>query len=661
MPETLQKALDRLDEFGLDKLASAPYVKLTLQESQGLGPSRTFTRNGWQLAADKDTLTVLEEGVQPQVYNLKGFTVVPESWNPDVVELKAIATEDFEEVCKKLANTPRPTPEELLHTNLLHSPGPSYRFLVAYAAWKKGMTTYCESLVTHDRGYEGDMDAFVGAAYDDLSWIQFLRGVNLLMYADRRKAVDSLRLASRLSPEGDYAAQAQDLVKRLTALVEAPAAPQKVEPAAPGDKAKLYIAQLKDLHCIQMSQPGDIEPYIGILVTESTPPPERWDKVLGGPIPPQLPTTKLKAMGFDAVPALVDALGDDTPTRTVYHWRDFHHSRTVWRVSDFAYRLLREITKRDLGYQNSTGFTFSYMKPEEKEAVRAEVRQWYTGVRNMSEDDRMFTLFKSNKLDDWMTAGKYFAAKGDKQAVKPLLEKLPLTREYRQGDLCELIARFGDRSAIAPIRKVLDDAPVRMDRLGAAIALWDLGDDAGVPVAIRCLIPEGRDPDIEEPVWFLMRTRRPDAIRALQDLVVNGGAERAGNAILAIDRSITGDLFSRRRQPAGCVEICPVLIAGMEVTDKAGAMYNDVRVRVKDLAAQAFAALRAGPGAPGDPPSWMGFSGNNTFFNILEPDEAKRDAQIAALKKWYEDNKDRLTWDDVHHRLALKPAPGAEQ
>ena len=49
------------------------------------------------------------------------------------------------------------------------------------------------------------------------------------------------------------------------------------------------------------------------------------------------------------------------------------------------------------------------------------------------------------------------------------------------------------------------------------------------------------------------------------------------------------------------------------------------------------------------------------IFNALDPDEAKRDAQTAELKKWYPDNEARLTWDDARHKLALKPTADGGQ
>lgn len=56
-----------------------------------------------------------------------------------------------------------------------------------------------------------------------------------------------------------------------------------------------------------------------------------------------LPTTQLLNLGFAAVPALIVGLFDNSPTRTVFHWRDFARNRKVWKVSDFSRVLLGHV------------------------------------------------------------------------------------------------------------------------------------------------------------------------------------------------------------------------------------------------------------------------------------------------------------------------------
>jgi hypothetical protein len=77
--------------------------------------------------------------------------------------------------------------------------------------------------------------------------------------------------------------------------------------------------------------------------------------------------------------------------------------------------------------------------------------------------------------------------------------------------------------------------------------------------------------------------------------------------------------------------------------------------RIKDIAAKAFVALKAGRNSP------VGFGGrflevDPKLFNELQPEETQRDLQIRFLKEWYEQNKGRLLWDAKNQKLAVKQA-----
>ena len=406
------------------------------------------------------------------------------------------------------------------------------------------------------------------------------------------------------------------------------------------DRAKLYVSQLRDLYCPQMSQPGDIIPYLAVVD-------EKLDE--------HSPTIKLKEMGMRAAPALIAALEDDTPTRTVYHWRDFARSRLVWRVSDFAWNILRDITGKEFGYRRIVGFTLISMKPEEKRRAIKEIQEWYAATKDLSPDDRVFASFASHNPEDWIKAGQYFLAKKDQRAVKPLLEKIPQARPFTKGELCELLAGFGDPSTKTAIRSVMESAGEHSDRLRAAIALWKLGDNSGVPVVINYVKAREQPYGIwDTPIWFLMRVRTQEAMAALESVVKEGTAERAGEVVDLIVASITGDLNGERREPAGCVEVCPALIAGMERTQYTGGSINGIKIRIKDSAAKAFVLLTEGKKGP--------FGGrflevDPKFFNELQPDESKRDVQIRSLKEWYEQNKGKLIWDSKDKKLVVRQGP----
>jgi hypothetical protein len=93
-----------------------------------------------------------------------------------------------------------------------------------------------------------------------------------------------------------------------------------------------------------------------------------------------------------------------------------------------------------------------------------------------------------------------------------------------------------------------------------------------------------------------------------------------------------------------------VLIAAMGRTEPSGETINNVQLRIKDIAARAFATMRQGLGTePHREPEL-----DRTLFNDLEPDQRKRDAQIDSLRLWYNDHKDLLQWDAKSHKLVIK-------
>jgi hypothetical protein len=89
----------------------------------------------------------------------------------------------------------------------------------------------------------------------------------------------------------------------------------------------------------------------------------------------------------------------------------------------------------------------------------------------------------------------------------------------------------------------------------------------------------------------------------------------------------------------------------MDRTDFTGGSINDVKTRFKDSAAKSFVVMRQG---------WDARLGGRfiridpKIFDEVEPDGAKRDEQINALKNWYGENKNKLTWDAKTRRLVVR-------
>ena len=110
--------------------------------------------------------------------------------------------------------------------------------------------------------------------------------------------------------------------------------------------------------------------------------------------------------------------------------------------------------------------------------------------------------------------------------------------------------------------------------------------------------------------------------------------------------------------PRETIDLCNRTVTrSQDREERSGTRYSNYNneMRLMDLAAAAFAALRTGPGEPYSPLGFLVGQGGPKLFDPFEPDESRRDAQSEALKKWYRDNEVRLTWDDAHHKFALAP------
>ena len=628
VPAAIEPFFQRLDAFGRDRVKTAKFVELTFDRG---------AQTGWLVAEDDTSVTTLMDDLLPWVYLKNEPTILPSSWHPDTVRLKSTREVGFAEFCKALVERKSDKDDVRLR---LHGPGPSIHLLVAHAAWKRGLTDQVEPIIAAHPAYTGEMAAFGAAAFEDLAWLHYLRGVNLLMYADRRDVIPHLRLATQVAPESEHAKASSELLQQLERIIASKTGTTNaVSQPKQGEAATVaaYIEQLVDLKCPQVSQPGSIYPYV----------------VIDGDQPSEdTPSTHLRQLGYAAVPALMAALNDDRPTRTVYHWRDFHDSRLVWRVSDFAWHILCDISGREFGYQRIVGFTFSMMEPEEKQAAKDEIGRWYNETKDLSPDDRMMTFFSSNRFEDWVTAAEYFAKKSDTRPVTTLLPRLETVGSFQQGELCEVIAKFKDRSAVPPITKVMNAAEEPSDRIRAAIALWELGDTSGVPVAISFV--EAESPAYgswDTPVWFLMHSKTDEAIAALRRVLLHAKPDRAAETLEFIRGGIIGYSHGdAQRALVGSVEIAEVLVAAMDRESETGHVFNGETQRIKDLAAKAFFELRNE-----NDPQFRGhvFRIDGSIFNP-SMDQSSRDQQIEEMKRWYERNKERLDWDVERNCLVIR-------
>ena len=200
IPPELQDLFTRLDSLGREKVKDAKFVELRLSNTEE--PGRRWTVKGWLITEGEQTATVLEDDLLPWMYRKKSSTWIPSSWHPVSAKLESITEANFENLCKELVKPEAAPKDGTERIRSLHAPGPSRRLLIAHAAWKKGLSNYCVPLLANEPSYKDNFQKYREAVLEDLAWLHFLRGVNLLMYADREEVLPHLRLVKRCHPRG---------------------------------------------------------------------------------------------------------------------------------------------------------------------------------------------------------------------------------------------------------------------------------------------------------------------------------------------------------------------------------------------------------------------------------------------------------------------------
>ncbi|MBK8979561.1 MAG: hypothetical protein IPM29_26975 [Planctomycetes bacterium] len=130
-----------------------------------------------------------------------------------------------------------------------------------------------------------------------------------------------------LYPASQQVERALEIAATLQRMIDAPPAEPATAELPPAEQARRLVATLPEQNGVQPSQ--EVSPDI-------------WADPRGAASPAQ----RLRALGIDAVPALIDALDDERLTRTVGFHRNHHLSHYVLRVEDVASRVLSDIAGR---------------------------------------------------------------------------------------------------------------------------------------------------------------------------------------------------------------------------------------------------------------------------------------------------------------------------
>jgi hypothetical protein len=184
---------------------------------------------------------------------------------------------------------------------------------------------------------------------------------------------------------------------------------------------------------------------------------------------PSMPISILNKIGYDALPVLVDALDDNTPTKTVTParpWRD--ETPRVWKVNELVAALICRIAAKDFTASDrgrNVGIVAVGDLPELAPRFRKAVLDWY------GETDKMLKDMPKRRIEDvncdmptiqfaaveWLGLHKINAGQ---HAVLICADRLLTGDSSISGgdDLmaeCALtLGRLGDKSTLAVVRRI---------------------------------------------------------------------------------------------------------------------------------------------------------------------------------------------------------------
>lgn len=240
---------------------------------------------------------------------------------------------------------------------------------------------------------------------------------------------------------------------------------------------------------------------------------------------PQPANVQLEALGFDAVPALIEALDDVRFTRTLEYYETGHgqyrSSFHVLQVGEMAWMILDRVASGALKAANAGGPPTSG-RPTRRRAAE----EWFSTVKARGEKAILIEQIAKGTWESRAAADRL--VKLDPEAAVKPLETGILAGGERAGraNLVYVLASLKSPSAVGAMLRLLDPLRGSEEATVVAASLWKNGKREGLDALIRWWKEAGSPAADSSPFGFggfgarhlvgaLVGTGDPDAVRAL--------------------------------------------------------------------------------------------------------------------------------------------------
>ncbi|MGA2068723.1 MAG: hypothetical protein ABSG86_27390 [Thermoguttaceae bacterium] len=347
----------------------------------------------------------------------------------------------------------------------------------------------------------------------------------------RKELLERFRFIVKHFPTSEHAARAKETADLLAQMVK-----EDEEHARQGTKAldKLPIKErvaelifrLRDQNGHQWMQPG-------------------WCDIfddLGGIKGGKTPAHQLVALGFDAVPQLIDVLDDRRFSRSVGFHRNFYFSHHVLRVGDCALAIIERIAGRSFYARRTT--SSEMMKEGQESEVKKQIRTWWSEVQTKGEKQVLIEAVGVGDRNSVYQA-EQLLKKYPQDALGPIVAA---AKKHFDGslraELVGLVCKVPGEASTQFLLEEMEKSPYGQSRVAAAQGLLQRGRSEAIPAMIGLWeTVSARSPDAEkkgrvrpgelpsyegteEVVGFLAQCGDPAAIDALAKHMRRHGIDR---------------------------------------------------------------------------------------------------------------------------------------
>lgn len=451
------RTLERLARTPWPRLTGLPYLHVRIAWSKG-----ETTVCAWLLHEDADSVILLDVSLQEKRLSQAECKLrEPADFAADVRDfIKAQQARD--PVAKR--------PWDFTHIEDLSGNGGFpfrggvYPLQLAYAAAEMTLPEEAQELVmealsTSDKA----LDRF----YNEQVWTIFRPA--MLAFQDGAPRAEFLATCKWLLanyPGSDYEQELTTLIAPMEREAAAPPPAYLTKPAArrtPEETAQYWVYQLREEGARQFSNPGypALFSFSGMDATAAD---------------------QLVHLGPVAIPYLVKALEDNTPTRTIAWQRSFYPVYFVLRRQDIAMKCLECIAGCRF-YNERASYIHLYMdKPERRQSAINNVKEWWKQSRDATQAQMVRNQLKLSAMNEALNVYdrlfdlQVLAALEGPEAI--IAEARAMLRDDHSDLNSSVVELMNDIDPQAPLRAAFARFKANASRGGDYTLLYRYGDRA---------------------------------------------------------------------------------------------------------------------------------------------------------------------------------------